>query len=124
MINVWFDGACVPTNPGGIASFGIIIKKDGKLLYSKTGFVGTPPNTTNNLAEHAGLLNALIWLKENDLHTDKIHVYGDSNLVIKQIFGKWKIKRGVYKEIALQTKLDEPCYYDAYLDWLTHGCLL
>jgi len=118
IINVWFDGACAPINPGGIASFGIIIKDGLKLLYSETGIIGEPPETSCNLAEYAGLQTALIWLLDNNLETEKIYIYGDSNLVINQMFGTWKIKKGIYKNLAIKTKALLKCFTDISGYWI------
>jgi len=118
MINVWFDGCCAPINPGGIASFGIIIKDQYKLLHSNSGIVGNPPETSSNLAEYAGLQAALTWLLDNNLEIEKIYIYGDSNLVINQMFGTWKIKKGIYKNLAIQTKSLLKCFTDISGYWI------
>ena len=37
----WFDGACEPVNPGGTASFGVVVKDDeGTVLLKEHGLVG------------------------------------------------------------------------------------
>ncbi len=39
----WFDGACEPLNPGGTASFGVIVKGgNGTVLLRDHGVVGNP----------------------------------------------------------------------------------
>lgn len=104
MIKIWFDGACTPRNPGGIATFGFVIKTDKKYLHHDHGITGLPPETSCNLAEYAGLRAALIWLIQYNLTKEIIQIYGDSNLVINQMFGTWRIKNGIYSEIALETE--------------------
>ncbi|MGD0012733.1 MAG: hypothetical protein ABSE93_29850 [Terriglobia bacterium] len=48
----WFDGACEPVNPGGTASFGVVIKdKDGTVLRKEHGLVGKGSKMSNNVAE-------------------------------------------------------------------------
>jgi ribonuclease HI len=32
MIEIYFDGACEPINPGGTAAYGFLIKKDNKTI--------------------------------------------------------------------------------------------
>lgn len=103
MIELWFDGAC-SINPGGIASFGCIIKENNKYLYSANQIIGIPPNTSSNFAEYAGLNHGLRWLIDSGLHTEKVHVYGDSKLVINQMFRNLKIKKGIYTDMAIATQ--------------------
>ena len=118
MIEVCFDGACIPYNPGGIASYGIIIKKGKEYLFTGYGIIGSPPDTSCNLAEYAGFKAALIWLLTNELETEKIYIYGDSNLVINQMFGTWKIKKGIYKNLAIETKSLLKCFTDINGSWI------
>ena len=33
LIECWFDGACEPKNPGGYASYGVIVKVDGRKVW-------------------------------------------------------------------------------------------
>jgi hypothetical protein len=47
-----FDGACEPVNPGGTATFGVIIKdEDGTVIYEEHGLVGSGDAMSNNVAE-------------------------------------------------------------------------
>jgi ribonuclease HI len=106
MIKAYFDGACEPTNPGGIASFGALIIKDDKVIYEISEVykpeIGKEKETSNNLAEYCALEVILVYLLENNLNHEDIEVLGDSQLVINQMFGdtnkkKWKIKSGIYE---------------------------
>ena len=45
---------------------------------------------TNNIAEWAGLLWAVMWAKDKGIN--EITVFGDSQLIINQASGKWKAK--------------------------------
>jgi ribonuclease HI len=99
----WFDGACEPVNPGGTASFGVVIKgQDGTVLLRDAGVVGKGKAMSNNLAEHAGVLNILIYLSSRP--PGRVTIRGDSNLVINQLDGKWRIKKGLYLAIVIETK--------------------
>lgn len=103
---LYFDGACGPYNPGGHMGCGVVIKdKNNKTIhtikkqYSPEEFLG---DTSNNLAEYMALVMGLEWcLKYNIL---EIQVYGDSQLVINQMLGKFKIKKGTYVSKALVAK--------------------
>ena len=39
MIEVYFDGLCEP-NPGGVATYGFVIKRDGKKVHEGHGLAG------------------------------------------------------------------------------------
>jgi hypothetical protein len=99
----WFDGACEPFNPAGTATFGAIIKdKDGTVLSKQHGLVGRGKAMSNNVAEYAGVLRILKHLAT--LPARRVTIHGDSNLVINQLNGKWRIKKGLYLSIAIETK--------------------
>jgi len=95
MIEAYFDGLCDP-NPGGVATYGFLIKKDGKKVDEGHGLAGTPktPQATNNVAEYTGLLKALEWLVAHKTK-DPVIIRGDSDLVIKQVKGEYKVKSGL-----------------------------
>lgn len=92
MIEAYFDGLCDP-NPGGVATYGFIIKRNGKKIDEGHGLAGTPktPQATNNVAEYTGLIKALEWMRAHKIK-DEIVVRGDSDLVIKQVKGEYKVK--------------------------------
>ena len=41
MITIYFDGLCRPRNPGGVATYGYVVYKDGKKVKSGSGVVGS-----------------------------------------------------------------------------------
>ena len=88
MIELFFDGACEPFNPGGTASYGWLIKKDGKELKNGHGVIGSGEGMTNNVAEYSGLIYGLEEFLKLNLQ-EKILIKGDSNMVINMISGKW-----------------------------------
>jgi ribonuclease HI len=98
-----FDGACEPVNPGGTASFGVIVKDDdGTVLLREHGLVGKGKAMSNNVAEYAGVLHILKYLSSRP--PGRVMIYGDSNLVINQLSGKWRVRKGLYLSIAMETK--------------------
>jgi len=102
-ILAWFDGACEPINPGGTASFGVIVKdKGGTVLLKESGLVGKGKDMSNNVAEYAGVLHILKYLSSRQ--PVRITIHGDSNLVINQLNGKWRVRKGLYLSIATETK--------------------
>ena len=99
----WFDGAYQPFNPGGTATFGVIVKnKDGTVLLAEHGLVGKGSQMSNNVAEYAGVLHILKYLSSRP--PGRVTIYGDSNLVINQLNGKWRIRKGLYLSTAIEAK--------------------
>lgn len=88
------DGLAEPTNPG-LGTYGYVICRDSKKLKSGHGFVGQ--KVTNNVAEYAALIEALLFLKSAGLD-ESIVVKSDSKLLVNQMLGKWKTKKGQYLE--------------------------
>jgi len=86
MFKLYFDGAS-RKNPGP-ASYGFVIySNEGDTVYKGKKYIG---NTTNNVAEYAGLFCGLQYCVENKI--TKLNVYGDSNLILNQVMGKYKVK--------------------------------
>lgn len=80
----------------------VISLKTKSVLVQKGVFLGT--DLTNNQAEWAGLYLALEWLKNQNLENKNLTILMDSNLVINQIQGKWKINKNYLKDYFKKTK--------------------
>jgi ribonuclease HI len=104
MIEAYFDGLCEP-NPGGVATYGFVVKRDGKKVHEGHGLAGTPktPQATNNVAEYTGLLKALEWLLAQKVK-EPVVIRGDSDLIIKQVKGIYKVKSGLLAPLHGQVK--------------------
>lgn len=102
MIELWFDGAVEPVNPGGWGGYGAVILKDGEKLHELSGVIQKAPETSNNVAEYRALIEALSWLAVHGYAGERVLARGDSRLVIEQMFGTWKIKKGLYAPLARQ----------------------
>ncbi|MDG6907447.1 MAG: ribonuclease HI family protein [Nitrososphaerota archaeon] len=92
---VYFDGLCEPRNPGGVATYGIIIQKDGETIYEDSGLAEAEPwsnDTSNNVAEYSAVIKALEWLDLNRKHNTSVIVRGDSKLIVSQLNGEFKVK--------------------------------
>ena len=103
MITVEFDGGCWP-NPGGVATCGVYITDGDKALMRQGFSVGSGDDMSNNVAEYAGLIHGLQFLKKRGFTDREIIVRGDSKLVINQMSGRYKIKKGLYVDYALKAK--------------------
>jgi ribonuclease HI len=91
MITIYFDGLCRPKNPGGVATYGYVIYKDGKNVKSGYGIIGSGAGMTNNVAEYSALKRAAEWVLRHG-GDDEIVIKGDSRLVIHQMNGSWQVK--------------------------------
>jgi ribonuclease HI len=94
LVEVYFDGLCQPVNPGGIACYAFVVKKDGKTIHSDFGVAGEPfsNDATNNVAEYTALIKALEWLVANNFSSSMVEVIGDSEFVVNQQNDKYKIR--------------------------------
>ena len=87
--NQWklqFDGGS-RGNPG-VGGAGAVLYKNDNEEWSKTFYLGE--NVTNNQAEYKGLIGGLKHVSTLDL--PNLLVEGDSNLVINQVSGTWRVK--------------------------------
>ena len=80
----WIDGAS-RGNPGA-AGFGVHFERDGR-VEELVGFLG---QTTNNVAEYAGLVAALTLACRHGI--DNLTIYSDSQLLVRQVEGAYKVK--------------------------------
>ena len=103
MIIVYFDGLCYPQNPGGVAAYGYLIYRDNEPIWKGFGAVGEGRGMTNNVAEYEGLLAAARWLNDEGID-EKIEIRGDSELVIKQMKGEYRISSATSKRYVPQIK--------------------
>ena len=93
-LTIYFDGLCLPKNPGGVATYGFVVKRGSKTIHEEGGLAAPPftPQATNNVAEYTGVLKALEWADREGLAAEEILVRGDSELVIRQLKGEYKVK--------------------------------
>ncbi len=76
-------------NPGPAAS-AFVVFQDGKQNFMAGFYWG---RKTNNQAEYLALIMALEWLKKEDLSPkDEITFRSDSELMIRQLKGEYKVK--------------------------------
>ena len=81
-----FDGACLPFNPGGVATFGWVLEWEGK---KERGGGVESESGTNNVAEYSGLIHGLE--RAIEVGIGEITVKGDSQLVIYQLQGRYTV---------------------------------
>ena len=86
MVVAYIDGGA-RGNPGP-AGYGVRIEQpDGTMIAELHGPLGI---ATNNVAEYNGLLAALRWAVD---HGERhVHIRSDSELLVKQLRGEYKVK--------------------------------
>jgi ribonuclease HI len=84
---LFVDGAS-KKNPG-LSGGGIYIEKNGVPFIKEGYFLGIK---TNNQAEYLALLLGLFILEEHIEKNDTIHIISDSQLLVRQIIGVYKVK--------------------------------
>jgi probable phosphoglycerate mutase len=99
MVRVYVDGGA-RGNPGP-AGYGVRIEDaDGTLIEELFGGLGI---ATNNVAEYNGLLAALEWAVDHG-HRD-VEVRADSELLVKQMRGEYKVKHPGLQPLAARARL-------------------
>src|SRR5690349_16590172 len=99
MIRAYVDGGA-RGNPGP-AGYGVRIEDaDGNMIAELHGGLGI---ATNNVAEYNGLLTALQWAVDHDHR--KVHVRADSELLVKQMRGEYKVKHPGLRPLAARARL-------------------
>jgi probable phosphoglycerate mutase len=99
MIRAYIDGGA-RGNPGP-AGYGVRVEAaDGTLLEELHAPLGI---ATNNVAEYNGLLAALRWAIEHGHR--RLHVRSDSELLVKQMRGEYKVKHPGLQPLVAQARL-------------------
>jgi probable phosphoglycerate mutase len=99
MIVAYIDGGA-RGNPGPAGYGAYIQDADGTVLAELHGGLGI---ATNNVAEYNGLLAALTWAIEH-AHTE-VHIRADSELLVKQMRGEYKVKHPGLQPLAARARL-------------------
>jgi len=85
MLKIYSDGGA-RGNPGP-AAFAVVVCKNDKIVHQHSEFIGI---CTNNTAEYRGLIYAAGYASDSGEHD--VEFIMDSELVIKQMRGEYKVK--------------------------------
>jgi len=110
---LYFDGACEPVNPGGVASYGFILIV-GKKKYVGWGIAET--NSTNNVAEYWAIIKGL--QRALELGITDIEIKGDSKLVVNQVAGRWRIKAAHLRPLVKKAKAVLNKFASWQIEWI------
>ena len=102
MIVAYIDGGA-RGNPGP-AGYGVSMQSpDGQVLEQLHGAreIATVYFTID--AEYNGLLAALQWAIDHD--TDRVHISADSELLVKQMRGEYKVKNAGLQALYVRARL-------------------
>lgn len=113
MWELYCDGGSKP-NPGQSA-YCAVLYKDGKIQESVGGYIG---HSTNNKAEYKALYEGLKLLKDNCDIEEEIGVHLDSQLVMNQVLGEWKVKDETLKGINEKCKNIYELYKNIEIKWV------
>jgi len=107
MIQLYTDGGS-RGNPGE-GAYGFLIYDGNNKLFEKGKKLGV---TTNNVAEYTAIIDGLRKARE---FGDSVEVFSDSELVIRQLNGEYKVKKPHlkelhYKAIKLEKEFKEVTY--------------
>jgi ribonuclease HI len=118
-LQIFSDGGA-RGNPGP-AGFGVVVQNNdsAKAIYMCGQYLGVK---TNNEAEYLGLIHALTWLRDNqeNLESKNITFISDSQLLLRQILGRYKVKAPHLKllhqqALALKEQINLPIHFQEVL---------
>jgi ribonuclease HI len=108
--HLYSDGAA-RNNPGP-AGAGIALFCDGKEVLKHGHYLG---KRTNNQAEYLALLIGLYYVSQKANKGDELSVFADSELLVRQMMGTYKVKNAELKELQqIAFKLLMPYKYGIY----------
>ena len=86
-------------NPGPAAIAAVLTTPDGELVEERAERIG---RATNNVAEYRALLLGLERARE--LGATEVEVIGDSQLIVRQVNGQYKVKDAGLKPLHQQAQ--------------------
>ncbi len=81
-------------NPGPAAYGFVLESEDGTVLAAEGEAIGT---ATNNVARYSGLIAGL--QKAVELHVPEVEVVSDSELMVKQMRGEYRVKNEALRDL-------------------------
>lgn len=85
-------------NPGP-AAIGVVVRESGEVIAEVGEKIG---ETTNNVAEYKALLKGIELAAAHG--ASELELLGDSQLVVRQVEGRYKVKNAGMKELHAEVK--------------------
>ena len=105
-LTIYTDGGSL-NNPGKAAS-AFVVYKDGKIFHKHKEKIGI---ASNNVAEYTALIRALSYVRDHILtgknKIEDINVISDSQLMVRQVNGLYKVKHADIKPLYTRVKMLE-----------------
>jgi len=102
-LSIFCDGGA-RGNPGP-AAIGFVIFQNGKIVHKFFKRIG---EATNNVAEYRAVIAALTWIINNpgiiNYQLSIINFYLDSQLIVNQLIGNFKIKNSNLQKLTGRVK--------------------
>lgn len=86
-------------NPGPAAIAAVIAEPEGELVQESSEAIGP---ATNNVAEYRALLLGIE--RARALGAEELELVGDSELVVRQVLGEYKVKDAALRELHGQVR--------------------
>jgi ribonuclease HI len=86
-------------NPGPAAIAAVVRDESGEVVAERGERIG---RATNNVAEYKALLLGITLASE--LGAEELELIGDSELIVRQVEGRYKVKHADMKELHAQVK--------------------
>ena len=86
-------------NPGPAAIGAVVQSADGELIEERGERIGV---ATNNVAEYRALLLGIELATERG--ADEVELVGDSELIVRQVKGEYKVKDSTLRELHGEVK--------------------
>lgn len=108
-LNIFCDGGA-RGNPGPAAWAFVVYDGENQILAQRNEKMGV---ATNNVAEYTAVIKALSWLKvyrekfPQDKKTEMVNFFSDSQLVISQLNGLFKVKNPRMRELVIKVREGE-----------------
>jgi len=101
-LSIFCDGLCDP-NPNGHGCYGWVAYDERETRVAQGyGFLGEGTGMTNNRAEYGAVIASLQWAWKERCR--KVKVYTDSQLVVRQVTGKYQIRTVALKALCEEAK--------------------
>jgi ribonuclease HI len=88
-------------NPGPAAIAAVVQSPDGEVLEERSELIG---RATNNVAEYQALLLGIA--RASELGASELELIGDSELIVRQVMGEYKVKDATLRELHAQVQRD------------------